>query len=626
MSHLPRTAVDVVVVQWTVSDRKEGAARGRLKSVTRAIAAGQRAHKKGSGAAAQDTDSPLGRAPPHLESPTVAEDNPLRRSRSTVFTSQRLQDTPRATPSQARDPISSDSGSADVNEEEEGRRKGARSALASVGEYKEDPVAGRLTPRSEGERKDGDDSGQLPPQAEAGAPVAASRTVAFGIGVADDTGNGDDADSLEPVGDRSDGGEEEEEEEGPPRGLGYGGLEPIKRREPRQQEGTLSLKRDLWATTGDATYSQDGSSSSFTSSSYAIMSKLRKAMERLNQTLDPGLEQLMRSYAYIVLLTCALNVGSSLIIQSLNTSYSCKLAVIQRCGERQMLLQRVTMNAQTLVLSGAGVLPSTYFNESRSDLQRYTEQLDRLHKSLYETSRTQQDASYAMYTTPVASVEEKEGSAATTRSLNLLQAGVETVSRARNVIANPALPTLSNSDPDAHFLLSNGPGPLLQAFNQSCLSLRLEAEDDAHTNESVKLAEFLLQVFILDILAITVVVPIVQKIDRSKDNILRIFLDVPKEVLQVLHQRATKQLEVMIDEDGEEDLMFEEDEEEKAILNKGKNSNQSRSGGNREFKKSVKAYLRLLLHFAGPIFAIIIFFAGLFLVRAAPHSWPIALP
>lgn len=634
VSHLPRTAVDVVVVQWSLSDRKE-AGRSRLKSVGRSVMASQRVSKIGAGAAAHDADAAHGRVNSQLDSPSVGDDHPLRRSRSTVFASQRLQDTPKSTP---RDPISSsDTGAADMDVDDGVRRKGALKSASSAAEQKEEVDSGRSTPLAGGERKEGHDGDVSPPQAEAGATVASTRGVAFTVDEKEeDDGDADDADSLEPIGDQSD--EEAEKEGAGHHGpLGPGPLELAMR--TKAKENAAAAKRDLWASGEGGGYSQDGSSSTFTSSSHAIMSKLRKAMERLNQTLDPGLEQLMRSFAYIVLLTCALNVGSSLVIQGLNTSFSDKLAVIEKCGERQMLVQRVTMNTQTLVLSGAGVLPEAYFNESRSDLARYTEQLDQLHKTLYDTSRKEEDSSYTMYTTPVAIVAEKEGSSATTRSLNLLQAGVETVSRARNILANPSLPAITNADPDAHFLLSNGPGPLLDAFNRSCMSLRLEAEDDAHTNESVKLAEFLLQMFILDILAITVVVPIVQRIDRSKDNILRIFLDVPKEVLQVLHQRAMKQLEVMIDEDGEEEMLFEEDEEEKAILNKGKNSHQ-RGAVNREFKKSVKAYLRLLLQFAGPIFAIITFFAALFLVRtprpcaamplipplAAPHPPPFPRP
>lgn len=308
----------------------------------------------------------------------------------------------------------------------------------------------------------------------------------------------------------------------------------------------------------DGTRSQAGSShGSSTTSSAAVLPMLQRSVDVHNRTPEPALRALRSIFLWTLLVAATAAVATLVVNGFMVVTVEKGLDVLRRNGRRQMLATRITADALSLSLASRGLLPNSTEDVAvlRDSLRTAADEFFHLHQDLYDHAVTVGLGQVvAQYTEPTLTfVEEEEDGAETKRRITLLEAGLEFVKRARLVAEAPM--AVTRSDPDVAFLLANGESRLQQACNTSSLDSVGQVTAAKMGVVDLYLWQFTAALILVEACLVWFVQPAVREIQHTKEAVFQMFLDVPREALTSLRDRAHRLLsaamdgEVMVDGD-----------------------------------------------------------------------------
>jgi len=399
---------------------------------------------------------------------------------------------------------------------------------------------------------------------------------------------------------------------------------------------------------GDGLFDRASSLGSASSNQSSVMPKLRRSVDELDKSIDPGLSRLRRSFAWIFLAASILAIGSLVLVTSVNNAYLSDIHGLYDAGRRQYLLASMTVAVSQLVQVNRGLLPAALVNDTKDDLESFADEFFTLHQELYDSASSA--AVKTLYTDPSVEVVDTEAGVEVTKKLTLLEAGVEYVKRAREV-HDSTLESVTLVDTDVRFLLDNGPSTIATACNQSAQFAVETIVSNKESTRDLVLWEVCLVIAITELLSLLVVGPIVVRVLNTKDSVYQLFLDVPVQVLRELQRRTQAQMQRLVDggdegggdldEDGEreeEEGESEMDEEmggaggilkaarkspgradEKGATGQSSAARQLRrwkkSGVNRVVSRSIADRVLALIRFGGPLYFVAIFFSAMYFME-----------
>lgn len=110
------------------------------------------------------------------------------------------------------------------------------------------------------------------------------------------------------------------------------------------------------------------------------MPKLRRSVDELDRTIDPGLARLRRSFGWIFFFASLLAIGSLVLVISVDAQFEDNMLRLFDGGRRQYLVASVTVAASQLVQVNRGLLPTSIVNETKADLQSFADEFFTLHQ------------------------------------------------------------------------------------------------------------------------------------------------------------------------------------------------------------------------------------------------------
>lgn len=373
-------------------------------------------------------------------------------------------------------------------------------------------------------------------------------------------------------------------------------------------DAVASLPRDNSALLRDDDGKTSGSSHT---SDRSAASRLRTYIESQKTRIDPGLRELRRSFIWVVLMTIIVQIVIVVALRETRLNNLEADTQIESSSLRQFHGQRIVEHVQSLMFmslqyidpaSGgalgkdpgpmgtvgwmdAAVPAKTYENVTRTMLLAETNMFEQVHEALYKSlSRSITPSSVVqMYNNPSVSLREVEQGELLVREKTLLEMGSQFIQQARKVAYMP-LNSIRMADSSVNYVLANGPESILRALNESSMAYKESSQQNLKKLEDVMGIALMAATVVLDLILIGIAVPIVRRIEGSKDDILKVFLDVPRVVVRYLKQASVRRLQIVLAEDGDDG---EQQIEEKEATDWGKLRIRSRKR-QRAFKKSFR--------------------------------------
>lgn len=413
-------------------------------------------------------------------------------------------------------------------------------------------------------------------------------------------------------------------------------------------EGPAAADGGGASTPMEGTRSEAGSShGSSTTSSSAVLPMLRKSVDLHEHTLEPSLRVLRVNFLWTVLLAGAAAVVTLVVNELMVASVMNDLDALQDNGRRQMLATRITADALSLGLAHRGLLPNSteHVTALRDSLRSASDEFFRLHQGLYDHAvDAGLDQVVAQYTDPSLTFVDQDGSEKISRQLTLLEAGLEFVKRARLVADSPGVAELAH--PDIAFLLANGVDSLPDACNASAFK-SVSAATVAKTDVvDLYLWQFVLALVVVEASLVVFVHLAVQQTQHTKESVFQLFLNVPRDALTGLRDRAQRLLSTAMDEEdmaaGEEGSDEDEDEErrkpqeepakgsddvpigaDQAAANR---SRRRKRAPPRQMYRSRWEQFAATVRFGGGMFVVLFFFVAIFLQVNLDSSTTLKVP
>ena len=223
-------------------------------------------------------------------------------------------------------------------------------------------------------------------------------------------------------------------------------------------------------------------------------------------------------------------------------------------------LQSIVAACQSLVLMNIGISVSSTTEESaREAIDSSASAVKKIVDTLGLSSLGLSDQHRDLLQTNSITLQLLVGADQySTTSYNLDQATLQVISRALNVLTTP-LESLNVTNTDAYFVLYNN-------FNNFYVGLRQSSEyyvTELYDRYDIIEIAFLVLILVpgcLLIVALTVLIPVFYKVNRSREEVLSLFLDIPDKTVKALYAKCETFITNL--QLGDEDDMISEVAEE----------------------------------------------------------------
>lgn len=289
-----------------------------------------------------------------------------------------------------------------------------------------------------------------------------------------------------------------------------------------------------------------GSGSSTGSSK--VTDALRKGITLHSRRMEASLVNLRRALFFIFGFIASMNVVSLVIANVLYSDLQSQLEIVRMNGQRGILLQSVYSEIQRMRVIAAGMdFTTDNCTGVKTEITESLSELVSVHQTLYSRMDDTNAAEHALYSTPSITVYDlvpgsyidRMNFTTVPRQLNLVNAGLEAIAKARQLIARPYTDIVINESTGTTFwMLSNAPQYLRNGFNDSMLIANAKTSGVADTIMLVNDIVLGLALGLLFLVSAAVMVPAIQAVLRQKASILQVFVDTPMAILRSLRSRT----------------------------------------------------------------------------------------
>lgn len=297
--------------------------------------------------------------------------------------------------------------------------------------------------------------------------------------------------------------------------------------------------------------------------------KLRTFIEGHRIKMDPGLLQLRRAFLRISLLTLAILLAVTIITTFVRRHDLEMIERVYRSSLRQKYAQSVVEDVQFLhhmqqglvdPLTGGrfGVDPGPngttlwltsstgrlmpFENATRAHLLQSIRRFETVHKQLYTAVSESGGAVADQYNKPHIAVTETQLGKELIHEKSLLELGNQFVQQAR-IVAFLPLSDVSTNTSAVSFVMANGGGSLRTALDVSTELHHASSVKSFEGSEDTHGIALMTVMVLIDVILIGVIVPIVRRVEESKEAILTVFLEVPRLVVRYLQKMTSRRLD-----------------------------------------------------------------------------------
>jgi hypothetical protein len=289
----------------------------------------------------------------------------------------------------------------------------------------------------------------------------------------------------------------------------------------------------------------------------AAAQALRSQVAGKARKREPALVLLARALAALFLVAAAFNVAVAAVDASLLDGYASALAQAAAATGRQLAVERILHAAHDVTLMAGGVLPYTplVVNASMSALRAHGAELESLHHTLLVAAGGQAalPAEAALYASAggliilSAAVGTENFAAGTVtlavdaQTVSFGGLGLQYAAKAALLSALP-LGNVTANQPDAWFLLANGPGALRAAAATSTALLADRLTTTSARVDAFNFAAAVAAAGAFAAAAALLVAPLVLSVKAHVDAIYDVFLALPRDVLDGMQWAAADQV------------------------------------------------------------------------------------
>jgi len=396
--------------------------------------------------------------------------------------------------------------------------------------------------------------------------------------------------------------------------------------------------------------------------SATLTDALRRGIRERSRHMESSLVALNRALLGIFIFISSMNIATLILSNTLFASLEKDIDIVRHNGLRGIALQNTYSELQRLHMMSLGYL-ATHDNASatKDRLIEHIEELSEFHKYLYEAMDEADEAERTLYSTPTIRVEDliigsyitRSNYSSTNRTVNLANAGLEFISKARQVHKRPYDVNLLNETTGTMFwLLVNGPTTIRDAFNKSML---IGDGKSMGVTNTILLANFIVLGIGLTLLVLVTgcfMIPAVHGVLSQKTSVFAVFLETPLPILRSLRarseakitalQRAQEEANAGLDVGGageadDDDIAREVEEAELAAAttammaaavkskeaSANNNADPKKNAANkkpkrtkeRKFKRTAHVSVSTDLHFVFPILVMVAYYIGTFFWR-----------
>lgn len=209
---------------------------------------------------------------------------------------------------------------------------------------------------------------------------------------------------------------------------------------------------------------------------------------------------------------------------------------------------RLGYEARTLNLINQGMLPATEEVKSRTRMLAYIKVLESEHNALFYTSAALLPEHTQLMRTPTIPVKEKSGSRYLSRLYSMDEMVRATLSHARLVWEAP-IHRITMEDDHVYFLLANQEETFFPAFNSSNKFNAREGINNLNQVADFQLIFMALAVSSVFIVMILVFRPAMARVERTKSEVLQLFLHLSKSSVRALLLQTEQHIQGLTSED-----------------------------------------------------------------------------
>jgi PAS domain S-box-containing protein len=353
-----------------------------------------------------------------------------------------------------------------------------------------------------------------------------------------------------------------------------------------QQDGG-TLMGGMLDNIGDVGIAESTASSNMT----ATLDAVRHVITSTDAAKTSGLSAVRRFFIITTLLVVASVIASFAVGHSMLVVYKGTAEHTESSGLRWHKFFDITRTTRQLNLIAEGLSPTAAAPDLVTQLQALADSLQSTHDALYSEGTFGSATLDSLYFKPVIEVSELQGNVVAKRKVNMHRLVSMYASKAR-LFASLSLSQMTSSNEHVYFFQNNMFNHVFTALNQTMTGYVEVSADEAQTVEDVELAFMLTNLLTVLLVLVFAFRPSVKKVQQNKDDVLRLFLDVPRsavkelelEVLErtrLVHEAAATQQELyhedasesgddisvaesdlqQIDEEDEEDSSYEQSDE-----------------------------------------------------------------
>lgn len=236
------------------------------------------------------------------------------------------------------------------------------------------------------------------------------------------------------------------------------------------------------------------------------------------------------------------------------------LNLITLSNQKIAELQTIVARCQDLYLLNLGINPNGTTEDSLKDaISEATVKVKSLVDTLQlNTLPLSDEHNILLQTNSVAMQLLVTGSQTSTTMFNLDQATLQVISRALNII-NSNLTSLTDSNTDLYFVLYNNFNDFYIGLRRSSELYTIELVDRTISKQHIFLILLLVSAGAL-VVALIVFFPVLQRVSKSREEVLRLFLDIPEKTVKGLYSKCENFISNL--QVGEDDDMLSEIEDE----------------------------------------------------------------
>jgi PAS domain S-box-containing protein len=283
-------------------------------------------------------------------------------------------------------------------------------------------------------------------------------------------------------------------------------------------------------------------------SALSLSEVLRRGVAARGGRLERSLVLLKRCILVVFALTALMNFVSLAVSHVLFGQMAANLELVRLNGVRSVLLQRSYTDTQRLVLAAEGNLALEDDGQAvKERLRRELDVLEAVHQGLYMAVDGSMAAETALYTRPVVPLQDLVPGTyrsrgrynVTTRSTNLVVAGLEFITKARQLSYAP-LANITMDRPEAFFVVQTGFTLVKDAMNSSMFSAHGRSADQAQTVTQTNLVLTVTALAVYLLAGMAVIAPAVLRVTADKRAIYDVLLQVPVAVVRALRARSQR--------------------------------------------------------------------------------------